>query len=192
MMPGTTAARPAWERGLNDAMRWGLRHWLLFANGLVLLYGGLPWLSALARAAGYQRLGQVLFLIYTPLCHQRPELSFFLLGYQVAFCHREAAMYTTLFVLGVAFGLLRRRIAPWPLWAGGLLLLPMLLDGGTHLIDDALGLGLRGGGDMIGTPNFWLRMITGVLFALAVMLTIYPRLERDLRAPESLIASSIV
>jgi uncharacterized membrane protein len=176
--------RPAWEHRINDAARWGLRHWLLFANGLVLLYGGLPWLSPVARAAGHERLAQVLFMIYTPLCHQRPERSFFVFGYQVAFCEREAAMYTSLFVLGLLFGLLRGRIKPSPLWVGGLLLLPMLLDGGSHLIDDVLGLGLRGS-DAIGTPNFWLRMITGLLFAVAVLITIYPRLERDLRSSEA-------
>src|SRR5262245_55358558 len=128
MIPETTTFRPAWERRINEVVRWGLRHWLLFANGLVLLYGGLPWLSALARAAGHQWLGQALFMLYTPLCHQRPERSFFLFGYQVAFCHREAAMYTSLFVLGLVFGLVRRQLRPCPLWVGGLLLLPMLLD----------------------------------------------------------------
>jgi uncharacterized membrane protein len=181
-----TQAQPTWEHRINEAVRWGLRHWLLFANGLVLLYGGLPWLSPLARAAGYERLGQLLFLIYTPLCHQRPERSFFLLGYQVAFCHREAAMYTSLFGLGLLFGLLRKRIQPAPLWVAGVLLLPMLLDGGTHLLDDLLGLGLRGS-DAIGTLNFWLRMVTGLLFAMAVVIALYPRLERDLRAPEALV-----
>jgi uncharacterized membrane protein len=189
MISDSPTIRPGWERGLNNVVRWGLRHWLLFANGMVLLYGGLPWLSPLARATGHPWLGQALFMLYTLLCHQRPERSFFLMGYQVAFCHREAAMYTALFVLGLAFGLLRRRIAACPLWVGGVLLLPMLLDGGTHLIDDALGLGLRGGGDMVGSLNFWLRMITGVLFAIAVLLTIYPRLEHDLRTPETLIAA---
>src|SRR5207249_8056986 len=67
----------------------------------------------------HERLGQLLFLIYTPLCHQLPERSFFFLGYQVAFCERETAMYTSLFALGLLFGLLRKRIKPWPLWAGG-------------------------------------------------------------------------
>ena len=180
-------ARPAWEHRINSAMRWGLRHWLLFANGLVLLYGGLPWLAPLAQASGHPWLGRVLFLIYTPLCHQRPERSFFVFGYQVAFCHREAAMYTALFVLGLLFGLVRERVKPWPLWIGGLLLVPMLLDGGIHLLDDVLGLGLRAGGDAIGTLNFWLRMLTGLLFAVAVLMTIYPRLERDLRSPEAFI-----
>ena len=39
----------------------------------------------------------------------------------------------------------------------------VVLDGGSHLLDDVFGLGLRGSGDAIGTLNFWLRMICGTL-----------------------------
>ena len=59
----TTPADIVWARRINDAVAWGLRHWLLCANGLALLYAGLPWLSPLARAAGYERAGQFLFLL---------------------------------------------------------------------------------------------------------------------------------
>jgi uncharacterized membrane protein len=185
----TSPAASIWEHRINNVVAWGLRHWLLLANGLALLYAGLPWLSPLARAAGYERLGQLLFLIYTPLCHQRPERSFCFHGYQVAYCHRCTAMYTSLVVAGLLFGLLRRRIKPVSLRIGGLLLLPMLLDGGTHLVDDLLGIGFRGGGDAIGTLNFWLRMLTGLLFGVAVLITLYPRLERDFRRSGALIGS---
>jgi uncharacterized membrane protein len=172
---------------LNSTAAWGLRHWLLLANGLVLLYAGLPWLSPLARAAGYERLGQLLFLLYLPLCHQIPERSFRLYGYQVAFCHRCAAMYTALLAAGLLFGALRSRLPPAPLRVGGLLLLPMLVDGGMHLIDDTLVLGLRAGGDAPGSLNFALRMLTGLLFGVAALLVLYPRLERDFRASEALV-----
>jgi uncharacterized membrane protein len=145
----------------------------------VLLYAGLPWLSPLARAAGYERLGQLLFLLYLPLCHQRPERSFSLYGYQVAFCHRCAAIYTALLAAGLLFGVLRPLLSPAPLRLGGLLLVPMLVDGGMHLIDDALALGLRAGGDAPGSLNFALRMLTGLLFGMAALLVLYPRLERD-------------
>ncbi len=77
--------------------------------------------------------------------------------------------------------MLRRWIAPTPLWVAGLLLLPMLLDGGMHLLDDLLMLGLRGGGDGVGTLNFALRMLSGLLCGVAVLVVLYPRLERDLR-----------
>jgi uncharacterized membrane protein len=176
----TIPTSAAWARKLNDAVTWGLRHWLLFANGLALLYAGLPWLSPLARAAGYERTGQFLFLLYTPLCHQLAERSFRVYGYQVAYCHRCAAMYTSILAAGLLFSVVRRRIAPASLRIAGLLLVPMLLDGGTHLIDDALGIGFRGGGDGIGSVNFALRMLTGLLVGIAVLVTLYPRLEREL------------
>lgn len=178
------------ERRINDAAAWGLRHWLLFANGLALLYAGLPWLAPLVRAAGYQRLGQLLFLLYLPLCHQRPERSFSLFGYQVAYCHRCTAMYTALLAAGLLFGRLRGRLRPAPLRLGSLLLLPMLLDGGTHLIDDLLGIGFRGGGDAAGTLNFALRMLTGLLFGVAALLVLYPRLEHDFRGSATLVDGS--
>ncbi|GAB4211606.1 MAG: hypothetical protein OHK0022_46330 [Roseiflexaceae bacterium] len=171
--------QPLWEQRLNRAVNWSLRHWLVYANVLVLVYAGLPWLSPLAHMAGLPWLGDLIFRVYTTFCHQIPERSFFLNGYQVAFCHRDTAMYTLLLLGGLLFPLLRGHLRPLSLRIGALLLLPMLIDGGTHLIDDLFQLGLRSDNE-IWTLNFWLRMLTGLLFALAVILTIYPRLDRDL------------
>jgi uncharacterized membrane protein len=165
---------------LERGAEWGLRHWLLIVNTGAALYAGLPWLSPLAKATGHPLIGDLLFRLYTPLCHQKPERSFFICGHQLGFCHRCAAMYTSIVVAGLLFGLLRRSIRPYSLKIAGLLLLPMLIDGGTHMIDDLFSLGFRGGGDAIGTLNFWLRMITGVLFGIAMLLVVYPRVERDL------------
>jgi uncharacterized membrane protein len=176
-----TTTQPGWIARVDRAARWCLRHWLLCVNALALAYAGLPWLAPLAKASGHPLLGELLFRIYTPLCHQKPERSFFVCGHQVAFCHRCTAIYTGLVVVGALFALVRRWAPPAPLWLGGALLLPMLLDGGTHLIDDLLGTALRSGGDAIGTLNFWLRIGTGALLALAMLITVYPRLERDLR-----------
>jgi uncharacterized membrane protein len=183
-MPTSTIS-PTWERRVDNGVRWALRHWLLLVNSLLLLYAGLPWLSPLARAAGYPVLGQLLFSIYTPLCHQLPERSFFIAGYQVAYCHRDAALYTGLLAGGLLFRPLARWIRPVPLRIGGLLLLPILLDGGLHMIDDILGSALHTGNDAIGSLNFWLRMVTGVLAALAVIVTVYPRVDRDLRSAQT-------
>ena len=146
-----------------------------------ILYAGLPWLSPLAKASGHTLLGELLFRIYTPLCHQLPERSFFVFGHQVGFCHRCVALYSSIVVAGLLFGLLRRRLHPISLEIGGLLTLPILIDGLTHMLYDLSVLGFRGGGDAIGTLNFWLRMITGALMGVVVLLVIYPRVERDLR-----------
>ena len=176
-----TTFSTALQRQLDDGVQWGLRHWLLLVNGAAILYAGLPWLSPIAKASGHPLIGELLFRIYTPLCHQLPERSFFVCGHQVGFCHRCAAMYSSIVVAGLLFGLLRRHIRPTSLKIGGLLLLPILIDGLTHMVDDLSGLGFRGGGDAIGTLNFWLRMITGALVGTAVLLVVYPRVERDLR-----------
>lgn len=173
----STSGMPGLERGLE----WCLRHWLLLINIGAALYAGLPWLAPVAQATGHPLLGVLLLRLYAPLCHQKPERSFFLLGHQVGFCHRCAAIYTSVVVAGLLFGLFRRVIPPARLSIAALLLLPMLIDGGTHMLDDLLGLGLRGGGDAIGTPNFWLRMITGALAGVVMLIAVYPRIERDLR-----------
>ena len=162
------------------AVGWTGRHWLLLLNSGAALYAGLPWLSPIAKASGHPVVGELLFRLYTPLCHQLPERSFFCYGHQVAFCHRCAAMYTAIVVAGLLFGLLRRHIRPLGLRSAGWLLLPILVDGISHMVDDLTGLGLRGGGDAIGTPNFWLRMVTGALVGVVALLAVYPRLERDL------------
>ena len=169
------------QRRLDDGVQWGLRHWLLLVNSGAILYAGLPWLSPLATASGHPLIGEFLFRIYKPLCHQLPERSFFVCGHQVAFCHRCVAMYSAIVVAGLLFGLLRRRIRPISLKIGGLLLLPILIDGLTHMVDDLSRVGLRGGGDAIGTLNFWLRMITGALVGVVMLLAVYPRIEHDLR-----------
>jgi uncharacterized membrane protein len=176
-----TTFSTALQRRLDNGTQWALRHWLLLVNTGAILYAGLPWLSPLAKASGHPLVGELLFQIYRPLCHQLPERSFFIFGYQVAFCHRCVALYSSIVVAGLLFGLLRRRIRPISLKIGGLLLLPIFIDGMTHMADDATKVGFRGGGDAIGTLNFWLRMITGALVGIAMLLVYYPRVERDLR-----------
>lgn len=164
------------------------RHWLSIVNILVLLYAGLPWLSPLLKAWGYAGVGEALFRFYSPLCHQYAGGSFALLGHQVAFCHRETALFTALFVGGLLYGRFRHVLVrrPLPMGVALLLLLPLVIDGTTHTVDFLLSdLVLRSSNDAVGSLNWWLRMTTGVLFALGVVLAIYPRLDRDLRGSEA-------
>ncbi len=169
---------------IDEIFYWLFQHWLLIVNTLVLLYGGIPWLSPLLISLGSTRLGEFLFWLYTPLCHQSSANSPYLFGHQVAFCTREAAMYTTLFVGGLIYAQVRTRLVrhPLPMWAFFLLLLPIFLDGSSQTVDALLpGLGLRSPNDMPGSFNWWMRVLSGVLFAVAVILAVYPRLDRDLR-----------
>ncbi len=57
------------------------RHWMLWFS---LLYGwfyvGLPFLAPVFMAAGLEPAGRAVYFIYSFLCHQLPERSFFLFG----------------------------------------------------------------------------------------------------------------
>jgi uncharacterized membrane protein len=55
-------------------------------------------------------------------------------GWKVAYSDRMVAMYTAFWLAAIAFVFIRRRIPPLPIWGYVLLILPMAIDGGTHLI----------------------------------------------------------
>ncbi len=90
------------------------------------------------------------------------------LGYKVAWCERDTAMYVSLIIAGLLFGLVRTRLKAldWRIYL--LLLVPMALDGGTQLI------GLR-------ESDYILRTITGTLFGMGSVWLVYPYLEEAMR-----------
>ncbi len=92
-------------------------------------------------------------------------------GYKVAICQRDIAIYGAIFVSGLLFGAFRRRLRQkdgkmprLPLWLFGVLLIPILVDGGTQL------LGFR-------ESSWWLRLVTGGLFGSALVWLAYPYVE---------------
>jgi uncharacterized membrane protein len=122
------------------------------------------------------------------------------LGWKVAWSDRMVAMYTSIFLLGLLYALLRKqgfRLKGMPWWLFGLFLLPMALDGTTHLINDALRLEFRQtnqwaailtnhtlpagfyAGDMFGSLNSVLRIITGLLFGLGVVGFLWPLMDNE-------------
>jgi uncharacterized membrane protein len=131
------------------------------------------------------------------------------MGYKVAWSDRMVSFYTPLFMGGLLVALARwwsrvRRAAavlprPWrplPIRWWLLALSPIFVDGVTHMINDATGLGfrdtnawLRGltgnslastfyAGDAIGSFNWWMRLLTGLLAGFATVWLIYPHLEK--------------
>lgn len=121
------------------------------------------------------------------------------MGWKVAWSDRMVSMYTTTFLVGLLFGLVRKRVKPLSLRGFALLALPMLLDGGTHLISEliaGIGYGFRDSnawlalltghvfspafyaGDALGSFNWWMRLLTGVLFGVGIIWLAYPYLER--------------
>ncbi len=89
-------------------------------------------------------------------------------GFKMALCQRDVAIYGAIFVGGLLFALLRRRVKPLPVKWLLLAMLPIALDGGTQLI------GLR-------ESNWWLRTLTGALFGIAGLLFVYPYVDEAMR-----------
>lgn len=115
-------------------------------------------------------------------------------GFKMAIAHRLTAIHAALFVGGLLWGLIGRRLPRLRGIGYVLLILPMALDGGTHLISEVTRLGFRetnawavwltGGlfptgfyaGTTVGTVNWLLRTLTGTLFGLATVWFTFPYL----------------
>lgn len=87
-------------------------------------------------------------------------------GYKIALCQRDLAIYGSMLVAGLIYGLVRRRrrIAPLKLAVFALFLLPIAIDGLSQLP------GWR--------ESTWvLRTLTGVLFGVGVIWLAYPHVQ---------------
>jgi uncharacterized membrane protein len=97
-------------------------------------------------------------------------------GYKIALCQRDLAIYGTLLLSGLAFGLVRSRARPISFWAYFLVgVLPMALDGGSQLVSYVVP-GLFPGG--VPRESSWLlRTLTGAMFGWATAWLAFPYLQ---------------
>lgn len=194
-------------RAINRLILSITRHWLALVSlllGLVLALAVLaPWLML----QGHTGAGQLLYMAFRPLCHQLPERSFFLggpqpvyglaelnahlgyeaparwpgdrqLGYKMAFCERDTAIYAGWLLGGLAFGLVRRRLRPLP-WQGLLLtMVPMAIDGTGQLFG-------------AWESTWWMRGITGLLFALGIVWFAFPLIEQGMKEAQAIALRSL-
>ena len=116
------------------------------------------------------------------------------MGWKVAWSDRMVSMYTSILPGGLLYGLVRQWLKPLSFRNFVILLLPMVIDGGTHMISDLAGIGqgfrdtnlwlqiLTNSafstafyqGDALGSFNSWMRLITGILFGIALVAFAYP------------------
>ncbi len=151
-------------------------YWVPVLAFFIAIYAGLPLLAPILMANGYDMPANLIYSVYQMLCHQLPSRSYFIDGYQVAYCQRDVAIYTTLLATTLLFPLVRSRLKPLP-WQWYLVLItPMAIDGLTQLV------GLR-------FSNWQLRTVTGVLFGLGTAWLALPYVEeafQDIRKSVSL------
>jgi|GEM_PF-585564 len=214
----------------DQVVHWLSRRWILVISVLLGLYTLVPFMAPVFMAMGLTVPGKVIYWIYSFLCHQLPERSYFLfgpkisysiseiqtvwlhsnkliilrqfignpqMGWKVAWSDRMVSMFTSLWLFGMLWWGLRKKIKPLPLWGLILFLLPMAIDGTTHFFSDLSGLG-QGfrtwniwlvtlthntfspafyDGDALGSFNAWMRIITGVLFGIGIVWFGFPYLD---------------
>lgn len=219
--------------GLSRLERWSYRfsrHWMLIFSVILGLYAGLPFLAPILMKLGWEIPARVIYLVYSFLCHQLPQRSFFLFGskvtyslaeiqsiwqntlnplvlrqfignaetgWKVAWSDRMVSMFTSLWLFGMLWRPMRRRLKPLPWWGLVLFLLPMAVDGVSHFVSDLYGIG-QGfrdsnawlavltnnmfppgfyAGDTWGSFNSLMRLLTGVLFGLGIVWFGFPFMD---------------
>jgi len=204
---------------------WFSRHYMLVFNLFLLLYVGLPFLAPIFKDAGLDGAANVVYKIYSPLCHQWGFRSWFLfgeqaaypheaagmdewltfeqvsgitdvndpgrlaarayegdpyVGYKVALCERDVAIWGSMLLFGLIFSLTGRRIPQlhWLLW----LLIglgPVGLDGFSQLISQ---LPFDWIHNLLpyreSTP--FLRTLTGFLFGFSTAWFAFPSIEESM------------
>jgi uncharacterized membrane protein len=212
---------------------WISKHYLAIFNMFLILYIGVPFLAPIFKKAGWNAPAEVIYKIYSPLCHQWAFRSFFLfgeqayyphaaakipdvltfeqvsgitdltdpsrlqarlfegnslLGYKVALCERDVAIWGAMALFGVVFALTGRKLPKlhWLIWVV-VGLGPIGLDGFSQLLSQI--------------PNTFLqsilpyresipllRALTGFLFGITTAWFMFPLIEESMADTRRLLA----
>jgi uncharacterized membrane protein len=206
---------------------WLSKHYMLLVNLLLALYLGLPFLAPALMKAGAEGPAQVIYKIYSPLCHQFGFRSFFLfgeqwayprsaaevnglrtwgqatglseldtnearlaaraytgdeeVGFKVALCERDVAIYASMLLFGLIFAASGNRLRGlhWGLWIL-IGILPVGLDGFSQLFSQ-LGLPLVNALLPYRESTPLLRLLTGSLFGFTTAWFGFPPMEESMR-----------
>ncbi len=102
------------------------------------------------------------------LFQQRKFIGSQAVGYKVGICQRDVAIYGSVVIAGLLFGLFRRRLKSPSLKVYAIFLIPIAVDGLSQMV------GLR-------ESNWWLRTVTGALFGMASVWLAYPYIEEAMQ-----------
>jgi uncharacterized membrane protein len=117
-----------------------------------------------------------------------------IIGWKVAWSDRMVSFYTSIWLFAMMWFPFRHKIRALPWWGLTLLLLPITVDGGTHMISDFAGIGegFRDtnawlalltnnsfpetfyAGDALGSFNSLMRLVTGLLAGLGIEWLVFP------------------
>ena len=212
---------------------WISKHYLAVFNLFLILYVGIPFLAPIFKKAGWNVPAEVVYKIYSPLCHQWAFRSFFLfgeqayyphaaakipgvltfeqvsgitdltdpsrlqarvfegngqLGYKVALCERDIAIWGAMALFGLVYALTRRKLPKlhWLIW----ILVgigPIGLDGFSQLFSQIPSTFIQ---SILpyreSTPL--LRVVTGFMFGLTTAWFMFPLIEESMADTRRLLA----
>lgn len=120
------------------------------------------------------------------------------MGWKVAWSDRMISMYGSVWVLGLIWGRIGQKARRLPWWGFLLFILPMAVDGISHLISEITNTGFRASnpwlvhltsglfpaafyaGDAWGSFNSLMRLLTGILFGIGTVWFGYPYLDNSM------------
>jgi uncharacterized membrane protein len=209
------------------------RNWLRIAVTIIGIYASLPIVAPVLMKTGVQPVANVLYTLYSPMCHQFAFRSIFLfgeqpfypraitqtdyvpyevyaldlddvvnaqdaedfsidfimssrafrgneeMGYKIAICARDIAIYVMLFTGGLIYTIpyVRRRLRPLPIW--------------IYLIAGLAPIGFDGFSQLLSYPpfEFWeiretapfFRVATGAMFGLMNAWLAFPYIDQSMR-----------
>ncbi len=205
---------------------WFTAHYMAVINTIVGVFVGMSFLAPIFMKINWQKPAQIIYKIYSPLCHQLAFRSYFLfgeqpvyprelahlnyaityetlsgsneidgwqarefigdeiVGYKVAICERDIAMYGSFFLFGIIFSLIKKKIKPLKWWLWILIgIIPIGLDG----ISQISGYGLQISWLPARESTPLLRTITGILFGVFTAWYLFPLVEDSMRTTKRML-----
>jgi uncharacterized membrane protein len=204
---------------------WLSKHYMAVFNFFLLLYVGIPFLAPVFKKIGWNGPAEVVYKVYSPLCHQWAFRSFFLfgeqayypheaanvpgvlsfeqisgitdvndpsrnqarifegtpsLGYKVALCERDVAIWGAMALFGLLYAVTGRRLPKmhWVVWilVG---MIPIGLDGFSQLFSQIPIAFIQTYLPYRESTPF-LRVLTGFLFGLTTAWFMFPLIEETM------------
>ena len=158
--------------------QFGFRSFYLFGEQAVypLKEAGIPNLLTFEDVTGFKDLEN-------PTAYSRLQAREFTgnetVGYKMALCERDIAIYSAIFLFGLAYAASKRRLKPihWTLWIL-IGMLPIALDGFSQLFSQ-LNIPFLQSILPYRESTPWLRVFTGALFGLATAWFAFPYMEES-------------
>jgi len=204
---------------------WFSKHYLGIFTFFVLLYVGIPFLAPIFKKVGWNGPAEVIYKVYSPLCHQWAFRSFFLfgeqpdyphaaakvsgvlsfeevsgitdqndpsreqarlfegnplVGYKVAFCERDVAIWGAMALFAIIYGITGRRLPKmhWLVWIV-IGVIPIGLDGFSQLFSQIPSAFIQSILPYRESTPF-LRTLTGFLFGFSTAWFMFPLIEETM------------